>query len=70
VIHVGDPCEEQDMVNLRTLQASEAYVLQQATAAADTAVGDAIKKTCKHFESRHQNKKYELGSTRNSNETF
>jgi len=42
VIHVGDPCEEQDMVNLRTLQASESSVLEQATAAADMAVGDAI----------------------------
>ena len=30
------------MVNLRTLQASESSVLEQATAAADTAVGDAI----------------------------
>jgi len=30
------------VVNLRTLQASEEHVLQQATAAADTAVGDAI----------------------------
>jgi len=42
VIHVGDPREEQDVVNLRTLQASESSVLEQATAAADTAVGDAI----------------------------
>jgi len=42
VIRIGDPCEEQDVVNLRTLQASEEHVLQQATAAADTAVGDAI----------------------------
>ena len=42
MIHVGDPREEQDVVNLRTLQASESSVLEQATAAADTAVGDAI----------------------------
>jgi len=42
VIRVGDSREEQDAVNLRTLQASEAHVLEQATAAADTAVGDAI----------------------------
>ena len=42
VIHVGDPREEQDVVNLRTLQASESSILEQATAAADTAVGDAI----------------------------
>jgi len=42
LIRVGDPREEQDVVNLRTLQASESSVLEQATAAADTAVGDAI----------------------------
>jgi len=42
VIRVGDPREEQDAVNLRMLQASEARVLQEATTAADTAVGDAI----------------------------
>jgi len=42
VIHVRDPREEQDVVNLRTLQASESSVLELATAAADTAVGDAI----------------------------
>jgi len=42
VIHVGDPCEEQDVLNLRTLQASESSVLEQATSAADTAVGGAI----------------------------
>jgi len=42
VIHVGDPREEQEVVNLRTLQASESSVLEQATTAADTAVGDAI----------------------------
>ena len=42
VIRVGKPRKEQDAVNLRTLQDSEAHVLQQATAAADRAVGDAI----------------------------
>jgi len=42
VIRVGDPREEQDAAYLRTLQASEAHVLEQATVAADTAVGDAI----------------------------
>ena len=42
VIRVGDPREEQDAVNLRTLQASKAHVLQQATAAAGTAVGNAV----------------------------
>ena len=42
VICVGDPHEEQDAVNLQTLQASEAHVLQQPTVADDTAVGDAI----------------------------
>jgi len=42
VIHIGDPHEEQDVVNLRTLQASESSVLEQATVAANTAVGDAI----------------------------
>jgi len=31
VIRVGDPCEEQVAVNLRTLQASESSVLEQAT---------------------------------------
>jgi len=41
VIHIGDPHEEQDVVNLRTLQASESSVLEQATVAANTAVGDA-----------------------------
>jgi len=34
--------EEQDAVNLRTLQASAISVLGQATTAANTAVGDAI----------------------------
>ena len=42
VIRVGDPRKEQDAVNLRTLLASEARVLQEATSVADTAVGDAI----------------------------
>jgi len=42
VIHFGDPREEQDAVNLQTLQASESSVLEQATAAAGTVVGDAI----------------------------
>jgi len=42
VIHVGAPHEEQDVVNLQTLQASESSVLEQATAAADMAVDDAI----------------------------
>ena len=42
VIHVRNPHEEQDVVNLQTLQASEAQVLQEATSEADTAVGDAI----------------------------
>jgi len=42
VIRVGNPHEEQDVVNLRTLQASATSVLEQATAAANTAVGDAI----------------------------
>ena len=37
VIRVGDPREEQDAVNLRTLQASVASV----TSAADTVVGNA-----------------------------
>jgi len=42
VIHVGDPREEQDAVNLRTLQVSESSVLEKATVAAGTAVGDAF----------------------------
>ena len=42
VIHIGNPHEEQDAVNLRTLKASATSVLEQATAAADTAAGDAI----------------------------
>jgi len=42
VIRVGNPRKEQDAVNLRTLQASATSVLEQATAAANTAVGDAI----------------------------
>jgi len=42
VIRVGNLLEEQDAVNLRTLQASATSVLEQAAAAADTAVGDAI----------------------------
>jgi len=41
VIRIRNPRKEQDTVNLRTLQDSEAHVLQ-ATAATDTAVGDAI----------------------------
>jgi len=42
VIRVGDPRDEQDAVNLRTLQASATSVLEQVTEAADTAVGDTI----------------------------
>jgi len=42
VIHVRDPREEQDVENLQSLQASESGVLEQATAAADMEVGDAI----------------------------
>ena len=41
VIRVGNPCEEHDAVNLQTLQASTS-VLEQATAATNTAVGNAI----------------------------
>jgi len=42
VIRVGNPREEQDAVNLQTLQTSATSVLEQATAAANTAVSDAI----------------------------
>jgi len=42
VIRVGNTRKEQDVVNLRTLQVSATSVLEQATAAANTAVGDAI----------------------------
>jgi len=42
VIRVGNPREEQDAVNLRTLEDSATSVLEQATAAADTAVGNAV----------------------------
>ena len=70
VIRVGKPREEQDAVNLRTLQDSITSVLEQVTAAADTAVGNAVCKPRKHFESRHQDKMFELGSARNSNKKF
>jgi len=39
---LANPQTDQDSVNLRTLQASATSVLGQATAAANTAVGDAI----------------------------
>jgi len=39
---MANPKEDQDGVNLRTLQASATSVLEQATAAANTAVDDAI----------------------------
>jgi len=42
VIRVRNPLVEQDAVNLRTLQASATSILEEATAVADTAVGDAI----------------------------
>ena len=42
VIHVGNPHKEQDAVNLQTFQASAASVLEQATTAADTAVGNVV----------------------------
>ena len=42
VIRVGNPHEEQDVINLRTLQASATSVLERATTVANTAVGDAI----------------------------
>ena len=39
---MANPSTDQDGVNLQTLQASATSVLEQATAAANTAVGDAI----------------------------
>ena len=42
VIRVGNLCEEQDAVNLRTLQDSATSVSEQATAAADTVVGNGV----------------------------
>ena len=39
---VANPQTEQDTVNLRTLKASTTSNLEQATVAANTAVGDAI----------------------------
>jgi len=42
VIRVGNPRKEQDTANLQTLQASATRVLKQATAAANTADGNAI----------------------------
>jgi len=42
LIRVGNPCEEQDAINLQTLQDSARSVLEQATAAANTAVGNTI----------------------------
>jgi len=42
MICVGNPREEHNAVNLQTLQASATSVLEQAVAAADTAVGDAV----------------------------
>jgi len=42
VILVGNALKEQDAVNLRTLQDSATSVSEQATTAANTAVGDAI----------------------------
>jgi len=42
VIRVGNPREEQDAVNFRTLQDSATSVLEQATATANTAVGNAV----------------------------
>jgi len=42
VIHVGNSREEQDPVNLPTLQASAACVLEQTAAVADTVGSDAV----------------------------
>jgi len=39
---MADTKGPQEAVNLRTLQASETHILEQAAAAADTVVGDAI----------------------------
>jgi len=64
---VANPQTEQDAVNLRTLKASTTSILEQATAAASTAVRRRDNKPRKHFESRHQNKKFALEPTRNSN---
>ena len=41
---VANPQTEQDAVNLRTLEASEARIIQQTTVAGDTGVGDAVAK--------------------------
>jgi len=39
---VANPQTEQDVVNVSTLEASEAHVIQQRTAAADTAGSNAV----------------------------
>jgi len=72
VIRVWDPCEEQDAVNLRTLQASAASVLEQATTAADTAVGGAITNHANILNRDMRRKSLNLKQqpTRNSNEKF
>ena len=68
--HVGDPREEQDVVNLRTLEASESSVLEQATAAADTAVGDAITKHANILNRDIMTKSLNLNSQGTATKTF
>ena len=77
---VANPQTEQDAVNLRTLPASVASVLQEATSAADMVVGDAITSHANILNREDEQKawedeqkseqKFELGPTRNSSEKF
>jgi len=70
VIRVGDPLEEQHVVNLRTLEASEACVLQKVTEAADTVVGDAIAKHAKILNRDIRTKILNLGPQGTATKNF
>jgi len=70
VIHVEDPHEEQDVVNLRMLEASEAHVLQEATVAADTAVCDATTNHANILNRDIRTKSLKLGPQGIATKTF
>jgi len=70
VIRVGNPCKEQAAVNLRTLQDSATSVFRPSNRGSRHSSRQRGCKPRKHFESRHQDKKFELGSARNSNKKF
>ena len=70
VIRVENPCEEQEEVNLRTLQDSTTSVLEQATNAADTAVSNAVENQAEISNRDIRTKILDLDPQRIATKTF